>query len=649
MNTRLTSATQLIAVIASLLLPALGLASGVQNDLGIQVIPKPSSVKTAKGHFVINAETQIIQMHADAKPVAALLRDCIQEATGLNLQATRAAWFGEPNVIRLMISDTFGYQGPEHYRIDITPSGVDLVACAPAGLMNGVQTIRQLLPIRRIVGLPDDLVEWRLPCVEISDFPRFQWRGLMLDCSRTFQSVEVLKATIDRMAFYKLNVLHLHLTDDQGWRIEIKSHPELTAKGAKFPAKWGEPAAHEGFYTQEEMKELVAYAAARNITIVPEIEMPGHSLAVLACYPELSCSGGPFEIHPFFKGPGIHKEILCAGNDAVFTFIDEVLGEVCEMFPSKFIHIGGDEAPKAAWKKCAKCQKRIKDEKLDNEHELQSWFIQQASVMLEKRGRKLIGWDEILEGGLADGAAVMSWRGMKGGIAAAKAGHPVVMSPTSHCYFDYTYERIDTRQAFGFDPLAGLNEEQAGHVLGLQANFWSHIDREPEKVDAQLFPRLLGIAERAWAPAESNDWADFAWRTKIHLVRLDEMKVAYHRGELSRMDAPVGKWSPGTVTEEYKPLVWDVSDGIKRAGSLVVTFDYQRGSCRLGIEEVVLLADGEVVSSDRHRGTTGTVDEDNSYKVALKSFKKGTKFELRASVRSEGGTDSSGVVHLRAN
>jgi hexosaminidase len=351
----------------------------------------------------------------------------------------------------------------------------------------------------------------------------------MLDCSRTFQSLEYLRKTIDRMAFYKMNVLHLHLTDDQGWRLEIESHPELTARGARFPDHWNEPPAHHGYYTQEEMRELIRYAADRQITIVPEIEMPGHALAALAVYPRLSCSGGPFEIHPFFKGPHIHEDIFCAGNDDTFRFLEDVLGEVVDLFPSEVVHVGGDEAPKGRWKTCPKCQARIRAEDLEGEDELQSWFIERIGRFVESRGKRIIGWDEILQGGLPAGAAVMSWRGIEGGITAAEAGHDVVMSPTSHCYFDYTYERIDTRRAWSYEPVPEmLDAAGAGHILGVQANFWSHINREPHEVDAQIFPRLLATAERGWSPKAAGTWGDFRGRVEAHRSHLELMGVGYY-------------------------------------------------------------------------------------------------------------------------
>jgi len=460
----------------------------IQSDPGIQLIPKPLRVVRSDGNFVISRSTPV-RHDGKSAGAAAFLGETIRELTGIDPPVE--AGNDVPGLL-LRLDASLLARGPESYNLTIRQDGVTLEAPDPRGLIHGVQTIRQLLPVERIVGLRPDSIAWRLLCATIEDQPRFPWRGLMLDCSRTFQSPDYIRKTIDRMSLYKMNVLHLHLTDDQGWRIEIRKYPILTGKGARFPDKYAEPAAHQGFYSQAEMRNLISYAAARNVRLVPEIEMPGHALAALACFPDLSCSGGPFEIYPFFSGPNITSDIFCAGNDKTFEFLDNVLGEVAVLFPSEFVHIGGDEVPKEAWKKCPKCQARMKSEGLEDEPELQSWFIRRVEKILQKHGKRLIGWDEILEGRLTPNAAVMSWRGTSGGIAAANADHDVVMSPTSHCYFDYTYKEIDSRRAYSFEPVpADLPADRIRHILGLQANFWSHIDREPEKVDRQLFPRLL--------------------------------------------------------------------------------------------------------------------------------------------------------------
>ncbi len=516
--------------------------AGGANAPRVRLVPKPAEMKVSDGAaraFQISPETVILHDKATAELAEMLAKD-IAAQTHLDLKTVTAMATASKVIEIRSASGTRPLpKGDEAYELVVGPSSVRIRASRPAGRFYGTRTLLQLL-------LPGETLEAKakptadakpaakippasIPAMRITDAPRFAWRGLMLDCSRTFQSVDYVRKTIDRMALYKMNVLHMHLTDDQGWRLEIRRYPELTKKGAEFPAKYNEPARHQGYYTQTQMKALIAYAAARHITIVPEIEMPGHCLAALACYPRLGCTGGPFEIHPFFKGPGVHKEIYCAGNEETFEFLKNVLSEVIELFPSQYIHIGGDEAKKDCWNKCPKCQARIKAEGLKDAHELQSWFIKRIDKFVTSKGKRIIGWDEILQGGLADNAAVMSWRGVKGGQAAAKAGHDVVMSPTSHCYFDYNWKRIDTRRAFSFDPTAGMTDAQARFVLGLQANFWSHIDREEPLVDAQLFPRLLGIAERGWSPKADTDTADFATRVKAQLPRLEMLGVNYHR------------------------------------------------------------------------------------------------------------------------
>ena len=516
--------------------------------------------------------------------------------------------------------------GMEGYTLEVSRSGIVITAADEGNAFYARQTLSQLISSNRV------------PCVRIVDKSRFAWRGLMLDCSRTFQSLDYLHQTIDRLAAYKMNVLHLHLTDDQGWRIEIKKHPELTQKGARFSAKYNEPERHQGFYTQQQLRELVRYAAARHVTIVPEIEMPGHSHEVLVCRSDLSCAGKVADdIFPFSKGPNITRDVLCAGNDDTFRLLEDVLDEVIEMFPSQFIHIGGDEAPKDSWKECPKCQARIKAEGLKDEHELQSYFIRRIEKYLNSKGRRLIGWSEILQGGLAPNAAVMDWIGGAG--SATKAGHDVVMSPTSHCYFDYSYGAISSERAYSFEPVAGLSAEQAKHVLGLQANFWSHIDREPELVDKQLFPRLLALAERGWSPVGVRDWPSFKARLDAQLPRLRRMDVHYR-------PEPAGTWTPQQVTESYAPLLWNVTSALTEDGRYRVTLQYTKGKCRIGIESAELLAGGVVISADRHRGMTGASHEANTYIVELKQHEPGKKYELRVTGRGEGGTDSHGDVFI---
>jgi len=373
-------------------------------------------------------------------------------------------------------------------------------------------------------------VAWELPCLSIEDNPRFKWRGLMLDCSRTFISKEEVKKYIEVLSFFKMNVLHMHLTDDQGWRIEIKKYPELTRIASRFHPSYNEPEEYQGFYSQEDMKEIIGFAADRNVEIVPEIEMPGHSYEVFAALPQLSCKGDTAIIHPWTRGAGIHNEIFCAGKDQTFVFLENILDEITTLFPSQYVHIGGDEAPKAHWKTCEKCQKRIKDLGLKDENELQSWFVKRIEKYLNSKGKKLIGWDEIMDGGLSKSATVMYWRSWDKSVAQKipSIENDIVMTPTSHCYFDYTYEKISTEKMYAFNPVFNKNQPNDNkNILGVQANFWSHLDRTAPRIDRQLFPRLLALAEVGWTQNDRKDWGDFKARLDSKLKILDTMGIYY--------------------------------------------------------------------------------------------------------------------------
>ena len=497
------------------------------------LIPRPTQMTLDPGTFKLGPETRILT-DAAGQAAGVDLAGLLTRGARIKTRLERLKSDGEDRAkgIVLTTSKADPQLGDEGYELTITPDSIFIRAAQAAGLFHGVQTLRQLLPrqIEEKKTTPSS-ADWSLPCLRIKDQPRFGWRGLMLDCSRTFWSMDYLKRTIDVMAYYKMNVFHLHMVDDQGWRIEIRKHPELTRVGARFAPEYNEPAAHQGFYTQDEIRDLVRYAAARHVTIVPEIEMPGHCNSMLAAYPELSCAGGSFKVYPFSKGPGIQKDVLCAGNDKVFAVLEDVLSEVIELFPSKYIHIGGDECPKDRWKACPKCQARIKAEGLKDELELQSYFIRRIDRFLESKRRHTTGWDEILEGGLAPGAAVMAWRGdgLEPAIAAAKMGHHVIMSPCSHCYFDYEQQRFPVKNVYAFEPIpAGLTPEQGRLILGAQGNMWTHIARDEESVDKQIYPRLLALAEVTWSPREARDWDGFAPRLLEHCRRLDLMKISYY-------------------------------------------------------------------------------------------------------------------------
>jgi hexosaminidase len=512
------------------------------------ITPRPVRAEARAGAFTMGPSTKILVpegQHA-AVPVAGYLKDLLAR-TGLGIAVGASAAGGADvslpaGAIVLRLEGLENRLGGEGYLLDVGANGIVIRAAAPAGLFYGVQTLRQLLaPASAGAAASVRARSLTVPSVSIEDRPRFAWRGAMLDCSRHFFPKEFVKRWIDILALHKLNTFHWHLTDDQGWRIEIKRYPRLTEVGAwrvdredkhwnaREPQKPGEAATYGGFYTQDDIREIVAYAAARFVTIVPEIEMPGHAKAALTAYPEFSCTGGPFTVPPGGYWP--ITDVLCPGRDGTFEFLANVLAEVADLFPGPFIHVGGDEVDKTEWKRCPKCQARIKAEGLKDEQELQSYFVRRVEKILAAKGKRLVGWDEILEGGLPPRATVMSWRGTEGGIAAAQAGHDVVMSPTSHCYFDYyqgdpSYEPlgiggdIPLRKVYSFEPVPEvLSEAEAAHILGGQANLWTEYVSNGRHAEYMALPRLAALAEVVWTPEARRSWDDFAARVPGLLAR----------------------------------------------------------------------------------------------------------------------------------
>ncbi|MFM1771536.1 MAG: hypothetical protein RLZZ71_678 [Bacteroidota bacterium] len=409
----------------------------------------------------------------------------------------------------------------EAYSLTVRENEIRLTSATNEGIFRGSQTLKQLLPGYYTTNA--SFKSFEIPCMDISDVPAFPHRGMLLDCGRHFMDVATVKKYIDALAFYKMNVLHWHLTEDQGWRIEIKKYPELTRLGSYRMDKFGNHVS-EGYYTQEQIKDIVAYAQARHVTIIPEIEMPGHSVAAISAYPWLSCTG---ESIPVETEWGVFKDIYCAGNDSTIQFLKDVMDEVCSLFPSKYIHIGGDEAPKFRWEHCDKCQKRIHAYGLKNEAQLQTWLIEEMAKYLNTKGRQIIGWDEILEGGIPADAMIQSWRGMEGGIAAAKQKHGVVMSPTSHCYLDYGLDNINMEKVYNFNPLpAELTPEEAQYIRGAEGNMWT--ERAPQEiVDSKVFPRLLALSEVLWTAPKKRDYEAFAARVQKNYERLDQLNIKY--------------------------------------------------------------------------------------------------------------------------
>lgn len=516
----------------------------------LSILPQPTKLTPVTGSIVITNRTQIIvpNEQPDIRRVAQILADRFKldgtKVSVIDINDSKS----NINVIFFLKSENEGL-GTEGYKLSVTPTQINITAATAQGFFYGVQTLLQMLPSEVFSQTPfKSKVTWRVPCAEIEDKPRYAYRGLHLDAGRHFQSVSFVKKYIDMMALHKMNNFHWHLTDDQGWRIEIKKYPKLTEIGAwrnetlighasDKPEKF-DGQRYGGFYTQDEIREVVAYAKDRFVNVIPEIEMPGHALAALAAYPELSCdSTKTYQVGTKW---GVFDDVFCP-SDKTFSFLQDVLTEVMDLFPSKYIHIGGDECPKDAWKKSKFCQDLIKKEGLKDEHGLQSYFIQRIEKFVNSKGRQIIGWDEILEGGLAPNATVMSWQGTEGGITAAQQNHDVIMTPGSHCYFDH-YQAdpeseplaiggmLTLETVYGYEPTPKiLNAEQAKHILGAQGNVWTEYLRYTDNIEYMVFPRAIALAEVLWSPKNKRDYDNFVMRLQTHFKRLDRLNVTYSK------------------------------------------------------------------------------------------------------------------------
>lgn len=520
------------------------LCSALSFAQEVKIIPQPAEVITNTGNFVISPKTSLVVANKKDKATAAFFNKYLLEYYGFELPVVQKA---SKNSIKFKsLKNIYGLKG-EGYTLKSDKEGVLIEGNSNQGTFYGMQTLIQLLPIEKSSNL-------KIASVNVKDGPRFAYRGSMLDVSRHFFPVSFVKKYIDYLALHKLNYFHWHLTEDQGWRIEIKKYPRLTEIGSKrngsiigrYPGKGSDNTPEEGFYTQEEVKDIVKYASDRFITVIPEIEMPGHSSAAIAAYPMLSCFPNEKTVIPANMISEKSKQELASGKiklvqetwgvftdvyaptEYTFKFLEDVLDEVMALFPSKYIHVGGDESPKDAWKRSEFCQQLIKEKGLKDEHGLQSYFIQRMEKYINKNGRTLIGWDEILEGGLAPNAIVMSWRGEEGGIAAAKENHKVIMTPGSHVYLDHSQTKDEKEVTIGgftnlekiysYEPIPKeLNEQQAKFVLGAQGNVWTEYMANPAKVEYMIFPRLSALSEVLWSPKEKKDWPVF--QTKIETMK----------------------------------------------------------------------------------------------------------------------------------
>lgn len=506
---------------------------------GINITPTPLELTQGEGTFTLSKNVVFVSQNEDVDKVATFFASKIKKSTGFDLSTIKEK--PASNYINLEITEDIDVN-EEGYLLTATTNGVDIKAKTPQGIFYGLQSVLQLLPAEIESPTIVKNIAWNMPAVTIKDEPRFKYRGHMLDVCRHFSTVEDIKKRLDIMAMFKINTFHWHLTEDQGWRIEIKKYPKLTEISAK---RYEGDGTQYGpfFYTQEEVKDIVAYAEERFIDVIPEIELPGHGVAALTAYPEFSCTGGPFEVRNIW---GVSNDIYCAGNEETFKFLEDVIAEVVPLFKSEYFHIGGDEAPKGRWEKCPKCQARIKalglkgDKEHSAEERLQSYFVQRIEKVLLSHGKKMIGWDEILEGGLAPTATVMSWRGESGGIAAGNMGHDVIMTPNPWLYIDAFQgdevlspvgigSMIHLSKIYGYDPVPKkLDDDKKHHVIGVQANLWCEYMYTEKLKEYYSYPRLLALSEIAWTTLDRKDYKDFERRMDNQRVRLDMYDINYY-------------------------------------------------------------------------------------------------------------------------
>lgn len=645
---------------------------------GPAIVPEPQKMEIKEGQFHLGSATRIDVDEASGITGEYLISK-LRPATGYAL-ALHTNDSELKDVIQLTTKGAKSDLGPEGYELDVAPDHVSIKATTQAGLFYGVQTLLQLFPPQIFSASATNAV-WEIPyALHIEDKPRFPWRGFMLDVSRHFFSKDEVERVLDEMALHKLNMFHWHLTDDQGWRIEIKKYPKLTEVGAwrkqsalELPAgdtthhpeghvhpawdvapasAFGPNGRYGGFYTQEQIREVVAYAAARHITIVPEIEMPGHCIAALAAYPELSCDGGNYSPNAI---AGVNRGVFCVGNDNVFQFLDNVLLEVFQLFPGKYVHLGGDEVnhavKEATWGKSASCLAIMKSQGFTNLDQLQGWFTGKMGKFVSDHGKVMLGWSEIAEAPLPANAVVMDWVG--GAMQAANDGHDVVMSPTAFCYLDH-YPSLDTaeeplgiggylplQKVYSFDPIpAALPPDRDSRILGGQGNLWTEYIPSLARVEYMAFPRLCALAEVDWSPKNARDWQDFSRRLKIHEQRLDELGVNYRRD----LAVKIGEWTAAELTNSAGVnLEWDVTPQVNAAGQYRLIFEHATGG-GLFIKSVSLLENGKEVASDPHNGYAARNPSKVVYVLNLPAVSANAKYTVRAAVS---GGRSSGDATCR--
>lgn len=639
------------------------LAQAAVSEPIIKVIPQPLSIKTAEGYYLFSPKT-VIHYSSDAAKIAELFQELVQKPTGYRLKAKKALGRATPGIAFLLDTLDTALE-KEAYALTVSPESITVKASTYAGLFNGMQTVRQLLPsdIESPTTRPGK--EWRVPCVEIYDKPAYAWRGYMKDVSRTFYSVDILKKYLDVMSLYKMNIFHLHLTDDQGWRIEIKKYPELTsAKTTRFPEQFEQPTDRSGYYTQKEIIELVTYAKERNITIVPEIEMPGHCWPIILAYPELAVNSDnyPDFVFPFrsswdFWNNQFTPNTVDPTNEKVYAFFSDIFDEILPLFPSEYIHIGGDEVMHEVWEKEPHIIDYMKKNNLQNSADLQRQFISRIVKIVLDKGRKPMGWDDIVANpeGLSTETGIMSWLGKH--FDYISKGFKVVVAPSSRLYLDICQaDRNDGTLAdlgysntnslekiYEYNPASQLPVEQKPFLLGIQANFWSHVALNVKDMNVQVFPRLLAVSEIAWTNGERKNFGEFTTRLQDHLKRLDHLRIDYYHPGGYILDT----WTSENTPQSFTKLSWNVTKQVYANGDITVCFFHKEGSNFLKIRGVELLENGKVISSDIRRGLSGKCGNFweqgiYTYRMKVDHYRQGAEYTLRVDVKGDKGTDSYG-------
>lgn len=627
------------------------------------IVPEPVEFEVNEGEFVLqnNSIISYEDSFQGSKEVAQLAAQQLSASTGYVFRLTN-----RPGGVGIHFASSGSISQKEGYQLYNDNSVVYISASTRDGLFYGFQSFLQIMPKEIYSPTPiTKNVEWKAPIVYIVDYPRFQWRGFMIDSARHFFNVSVIKNIIDAASHYKLNTFHWHLTDDQGWRLEIKKYPNLTAIGSKrssSPMQWASFIPDNipygpFYYTEEDVKDVIEYCRLRGITVVPEFDMPGHTLSLLASNPHLSCTGGPFNVATTW---GIMTDVICAGNDDSISFVKSIIDEIVRIFPGDYIHVGGDECTKTRWKKCAKCQQRIKDQGLSNEDELETWFIDTIAEYIETKGRHCIGWDEIMRGKLPEKAAIMSWTGTAAGEQAAAQARNVVMTPGNILYLDLhqfgateQYEYIGDPlpnynpmyNIYNYNPTENIPEDKHQYILGCGGNIWSeYIYMDKEDIDYKAFPRLVAVAEASWTPLEKKDWLRFL--KNLGTSELDKVR------QMGILTAPIQlstipNWIDGDFAEnKYYYAEWDITGALNTMMNYQIAFIHTSGESKLKIRNVHLKYAGISVSSDNHEGTAGNVAENNVYNVHPHIPYAAGSVTISAELKCEDGTDTNGFIYI---